>query len=364
MISLNEYVMLYEDSLNRSKTNLSSNDWNKHNYKYLKFILNKLINKDGILYLGNDNSKNKIDFDCSIIDDETIKKLEHFNIDNANITDFNEILKKYNITWTSINKKQITGIDGTVGNKGNEFEHEFYNNYEIYQDRIKEIIPYKKLINVTHDGSKNSSRPITFINNNIYAGGNNFNIGKTITDITVHTQDKGDIYLSLKATSTNTFWNGGLKKYFDMNFFTRNNILSNEGKSLLKLFDIDEDTFKQVFNMYRKQHDKFKRDDITSHIDNNIFYDFVRSIIGYGYILVHEIKPGNIEYINLTSKNNLESLISKVKSATIYYGGIQGNGKRVDIIVEMDKIHLKFNIRSKDGSKFPTHIMVDYKIIK
>ncbi|MEY3059951.1 MAG: Cyanophage [Bacteroidota bacterium] len=45
----------------------------------------------------------------------------------------------------------------------------------------------------------------------------------------------------------------------------------------------------------------------------------------------------------------------------VYYGGITGVGKRVDVVFESAKYIFKVNIRPKDRGVYPTHIMCDYK---
>jgi hypothetical protein len=45
----------------------------------------------------------------------------------------------------------------------------------------------------------------------------------------------------------------------------------------------------------------------------------------------------------------------------IHYGGVNGKGKRVDILFETKNYEFKFNIRSKSGGEtFPTHTNGDY----
>jgi hypothetical protein len=45
----------------------------------------------------------------------------------------------------------------------------------------------------------------------------------------------------------------------------------------------------------------------------------------------------------------------------VYYGGIDGKGKRIDLVFESAKYFFKVNIRNKQGGLYPTHIMCDYK---
>jgi hypothetical protein len=53
---------------------------------------------------------------------------------------------------------------------------------------------------------------------------------------------------------------------------------------------------------------------------------------------------------------------SKITSQPkVYYGGADGEGKRVDIVFESAKYIFKVNIRPKDRGVYPTHIMCDYR---
>jgi hypothetical protein len=49
-----------------------------------------------------------------------------------------------------------------------------------------------------------------------------------------------------------------------------------------------------------------------------------------------------------------------VSSPRVYYGGLEGNGKRVDIVIESPLYSFKINIRNKQGGIYPSHIMCDY----
>ena len=43
------------------------------------------------------------------------------------------------------------------------------------------------------------------------------------------------------------------------------------------------------------------------------------------------------------------------------YGGSRGTGKRLDIHCESSEYRFMFNLRNKQGGKYPSHIMCDYK---
>lgn len=112
MISLEQYVYIIEAE-NEGKRNksLMDHDWNYNNYNYPIMILNKLLSKEGYLYLGIEGKKDKLDFDCSKISDKTENELKHLlsNIKNVDENDFNKIMEPYGVRWRKINKGQLTG---------------------------------------------------------------------------------------------------------------------------------------------------------------------------------------------------------------------------------------------------------------
>lgn len=102
--------------------------------------------------------------------------------------------------------------------------------------------------------------------------------------------------------------------------------------------------------------------DITNDIHKVKFFDFLKSIIGCGFILVHLI-DNEVYYLDLRTEDDLNKFIGDViKNATIKYPN-DGNAKRIDIDVELSNIKFNFNIRSKNGGIYPTHFMADYKIL-
>ena len=45
---------------------------------------------------------------------------------------------------------------------------------------------------------------------------------------------------------------------------------------------------------------------------------------------------------------------------TIYYGGKQGRGKRIDLEFSNNFYDFQMNIRNKQRGLYPSHIMLDY----
>ena len=81
--------------------------------------------------------------------------------------------------------------------------------------------------------------------------------------------------------------------------------------------------------------------------------------IGYGYWMVHG-KGSNVDcyevdeaYMKKASQNS--------GSIVLHYGGSRGSGKRLDIHMESSVYRFMWNLRNKQGGKYPSHIMCDYK---
>jgi hypothetical protein len=145
--------------------------------------------------------------------------------------------------------------------------------------------------------------------------------------------------------------------------------LTGNGETLLNMLNIDINKFRAVFTNYhgktvgKKSKSEKEIVDITSKLNNNkIFDEFVRSVIGYGFIMVHQISGDNVEFISFLTEDDLNKFVSNIEYAKVYYP-MDGNAKRVDIVVRYPNIEFKFNIRSKSGGILPTHLMADYKFI-
>ena len=373
-ISESNIASIYDCIINEAL--LQTKDFDKHNYKYIKGLLSKLLNGDNVRLgpTGNDGVINI----KQLSDDEKSKAksmlddLVNGEYDNISIERFNEIFSSVDLKLTRFFKGDYSGYsDGLEsGNKGNAFEAYFIKNYaEKFEDDIKKIFPYETRKGISADGQANTKRPLTFSNNSITCGkieGDDFNIGKTVTDVTVST-DKGDIYLSLKSGKSVTFVNAGIKTLFNKSFFDGEKAQGN-AKTLLDMLCIDEDKFRSVFLNYKGQEgrkERVEKDevDITNELKkNDIFKRFMKSVMGYGFIMVHQIKGDNVEYIDLLTSEALNKYIKDINKAVVLYPK-DGKAKRVDVVIEYDEIKFKLNIRSKDGGVNPTHLMADYEFV-
>ena len=354
---------------------LSNKDFDKHGYAYVRGLINKLIDGQPIR-IGGKGEDGSVGFDQLTKDEQELAKQFKQNLDSNNykettLNNFNDIFKSVKLGWTSFFKGDYSGYTKGLEskNKGNAFESEFIEGYQTegFEEDIKKIVPYKELKSIHADGALNQKRPLNISGDSILLSPctkGNFNIGKTVTDVTLDT-DKGPIYLSLKYGSSVTFCNAGIKTLFDKKFFEGGT--NKKAELFCDLFCLDQDRFREVFTNYTGVEGKRTKSqkesvDITKELaDNDKFMDFLKSVIGYGFILVHKNK-GHVEYHDLRTEKDLDSYIGRIKKAEILYP-VDGKAKRIDIVVTIDKLEIKFNIRSKDGGLFPTHLMADYSFL-
>ena len=357
---------------------LGTADYSKHGFQYALTLIDKLLNGEDVR-LGDKGDKGTVS--GKSLSSATKEKLQALkdNINTSTINDFNDAVKELNIKWTSIFKGDLTGYsDGLASkNKGNAFEAWFIEHFDDpdanIEPQIKAIAKYKKRTGEPRaDGALNQKRPLTFSGGKITCGpAGDYNIGKTVTDVTVPVDKCAtgkEVYLSLKYGNTVTFVNAGVKTLFTKEFFEGGK-LKGDGKDLLNMLCIDENKFREVFTSYsepdggKKKKASYDVVDVTSKLKSNAtFKEFMESVMGYGFILVHQISGTNIEYIDLMTESSMKHFISDIQSATVEYP-IGGSAKRVNVVVKYPSIEFSINIRSKDGGVLPTHIMADYKFV-
>lgn len=237
-------------------------------------------------------------------------------------------------------------------------------NTEAIKDIVNLIPSGFHMDKVIMEGEKNQKRPLKISSTSITTGtksSGGWNIGSTVTDITVVCKDKNKkehkLFLSLKMGSTVTFVNAGVTKYLQESEMKKGLIKNSQGKELLELFQIDNAKFCSIFNNYTGKGTGKETVNITSKLkSSSLFKEFMRSVIGYGYVLVHKI--GSKTYIIDMTKQIMENMIS-VNNAYILYPK-DGSAKRIDVVIEMNEIVIKINIRNKQGKLYPSHIMADY----
>lgn len=354
----------------------SNDDYTKHNYVYALAVIDKLLNGETIRI----GSKGEEEFDgASLKNNRALRDLKK-NIQGSTAKDFDDAVKGAGLKWTRIFKGDFTGYSKGLEtkNKGNAFEAQFIAEFDKFEPELKKLVGYKKLMGQPRaDGTLNQKRPLTFSGGKITCGpaGNN-NIGKTVTDVTVPVTKcaaapNGELYLSLKYGNTVTFVNAGVKTLFTKAFFDGEEDLSGDAKALLKMLCIEPDRFREVFTSYKgkapgEKKSKAQKEnvDITSKIKRNAtFKTFMQSVMGYGFVLVHQSNKGDVDFIDLTTESALNEFIADIEEAHVEYPK-PGEAKRVDVVIKYPKIEFKINIRSKDGGVLPTHIMADYKFTK
>ena len=362
-------IFLNESIININEVFFKSSDYEKHDFKYPLIIMSKIVNGDTI-NLGKDGKGGE--WVCKDI--ELAKKLFEDPDKIDTVQKFNDAMIKLNgPVWTKIFKGQASGyVDGVVKNAGSKFERDYLD----YLNTNPEAIG--KLNEITGEnwvgaeakcvGSDNVKRPLKFDKGIYLSTISGYNtIGDSVADIKLY---RGDdvLNLSLKNTKSTTFINTGIKKLFPSSVFkhyqeTAEIQISKEAKLMLDLFGIDSKRFLDVFIKYDNHitNEDYIADNTKLIKGNKLFKTFLDSVIGYNYILVHKIGK-EIHYYDLRKQENTDKFIGKVISSKIYYGGIQGKGKRVDIVIETTTLRLNINFRSKDGTVYPTHIMCNYII--
>lgn len=350
-------------------------DFIKHSYK--EDVINKIIST-GKIRLGEKGERE------IIIDDSTRANLqsEFDKIGILKVTkeDFDKIMLKYNLpTWNKYFKGDFSGYaKGLSKNKGIEFEEKYAANFDYYSEGLANFLGVDKLnmsqYNVVHCGGLNNSRPLKKGTYGPVISNNSETIGDAVADIKlVDSNGKTQYNLSLKKGNSTTFCNIGIKNIFSASSFEKYKKTGHyvpeknaniDGQDLLDMFHINNDKFANTFVSYKNEKQKENEVDITKELKNNkAIYEFLYSAIGYNYILVHQTANGKIEYYDLRTKSQMEKFLGNITSAKIYYGGMGGNAKRINIYIKTTKLKkLLINIRSKDGSIYPTHIMCDYTI--
>jgi hypothetical protein len=208
---------------------------------------------------------------------------------------------------------------------------------------------------VIPEGAKNQSRPLGFKSGGPVVEFSQGSAAETLTDITIEKGDK-KYYLSAKFGNTLTFFNSGVTKFLPASEIKAGKITNSDGIALLDTFGIDNETFCKVFNDYPDANFS-EQNGASTDYDLSKMKNLVKSGIGEGYYMV---KAGgkSSQFSNIDSEYT--DTASDVSAPIVYYGGIGGNGKRVDVTFESPTYKFKINIRNKQGGLYPSHIMCDY----
>jgi hypothetical protein len=270
---------------------------------------------------------------------------------------------------------QIVLSGGSSANKGNVFESSLtgdlnkfnaegftkdnqsqFTNLELTKEIVRELGLKKGGFQVIEEGRKNQKRPLKITPEGpeiIQAK----SVAETVTDITI-VKGKEKYYISLKYGGTVTFFNSGVTKFLPASQIKSGKITDTEGVTLLKALGIDNKTFCEVFNSYAKGK-PVKFPPKRGNSDKAKLQHLVSSGIGTGYYYAGGGKGSDLFFKIDEDYNKMASTI--ISDPIVYYGGIKGGGKRVDVVFESAKYIFKVNIRPKDRGVYPTHIMCDYK---
>ena len=319
-------------------------------FEYLKKTFPKLetpINLDS-------GQKKKVNISRSIENDTTIAKI------------------KKNAKIDVVTMKFGNGSSGNrgVNNRGNLFEPEFaaamlkwWKGETVSDTAMLDAI---KDLDATYDlrkwpklvidvvGGENTKRPLIYYPKLALTNtkGVGYDVGKSVTDITIHdgTVTGNKVYLSLKLGSTTTFFNVGIRKTLSPDAIKAYNI-EGDGLKLLETFKIDPKVFCDVFN------EKLDRG-YTETVRPTGLTELLKTGIGEGYHIIHKM-PGKI----LSKKMDTSALTtaSRIGSATIYYGGKGGSGRRIDYTLESSTYKFQLNIRdTQGGDGYPTRLMCNF----
>ena len=270
-----------------------------------------------------------------------------------------------------------------VANRGNLFENTFARAIESYwsgqevQDpmmlkaieNLSKTYNFKRLknLNVKEEGALNTKRPLQFRPGPyISSPTGSLDIGPTVTDLTLHkgkninnyTRSEVVSYLSLKLGGTTTFFNIGVKKILTKSEIQTGMVKDRDGIKLLDMFGIDNKTFCQIFNGTLK---KGFSSNTFNKINKRYLETFLQSGLGYGFHVIHKL-TSEIKSFKVDQSYMLQA--TKPRTCQVFYGGLGGQGKRVDIVIMTPKYKMKVNIRDTQGTDgYPTRIMGDFNYL-
>ena len=245
----------------------------------------------------------------------------------------------------------LYNIEGLTEENKSKFKYP-----DIIIEMSKEIGIKPGNFTVKLEGDKNQSRPLKFEGGNPIVGFSAGTAAATLTDLTI-TKENTPYYISAKFGNTLTFFNSGVTKIFPSDQIKAGEITNSLGKILLETFGIDNKTFCRVFNEYGETNFSKESGPSPKYSQSKI-KGLIKSGIGEGYYMAHGGTKGD-QFYEIDS--SYSDVASDTSSPDVYYGGLGGDGKRIDIVFESPTYRFKVNIRNKAGGLYPTHIMCDYK---
>ena len=358
MSFLSEAYSFFPETATEIETGLES-DWSDESIAEVISVLDYLKEKypDIDAPINIDKSKSKINVSRQLQDD----------VDLTNI--------KSQLGLSKITMKFGNGSSGNRGsnNRGNAFEGQWAATMEKWwagepiegdiADSVRDVVreydlDETKQLSINVVGGENTRRPLNISGNGVYLEnpkGKGFDVGPSVTDITLKTDDQ-TIYLSLKLGGTTTFFNVGVRTILRPEEIKRGEITNKNGLLLLKTFGIDPDKFCKVFN--QEEISRFEKIDKRPKFDRRSINNLLQSGIGHGYHVIHKLRGG------VLSKKMDEAAMKKaaqLSDITVYYGGKGGTGRRIDVVFESPSYKFKINIRdTQGGDGYPTRMMCDF----
>ena len=277
---------------------------------------------------------------------------------------------------------KLISAKGGGENKGNIFETDLENDfkklinesgkfkYPAFMEQFQKMLKNDTVIKVESTGKLNTPRPLKSDSSGLYVsvkgGGRTSDIGKGLADLIITTKAQKKFNLSLKYGSTVTFFNSGVGKIFIEADFKKGKFSDATAKALLDMFKIDPIRFRNVFMNYKAPDAQGKKTKAEKDIESvtvsaNKLKEFIKTVIGKNYHLVHLSNDGTIDMIAMT-ESFLEKAATPIKNKVDIHYPVGGSAKRIDIKLETSVFELNFNIRNKQGGILPSHIMCDYKI--
>ena len=233
-----------------------------------------------------------------------------------------------------------------------------------YKDFIYDIVKHYNLekcdeIKVVSEGRQNKKRPMKLVNDHWEIGTasrtNGYDIGATVTDITLHTRCKNvkrKIYLSLKTSGTTNLSNLGLKtNVFPVDEVKAGKIEKKDGLALMDTFGLNEEYLCSTFNEFQDGNRRYHKTETPNGYNRDLIKELIKGSLGYGYHYVHLQKGTKIKHLEI-DQNFLERA-STPSNVKINYGGDTGGAKRVNIHMTTPVFNMVFNIRNTTdkGSK-------------
>ena len=261
----------------------------------------------------------------------------------------------------------IENPDDLKSNKYRNFIFSLVDHYGLEKCTALRVVP---------EGAENKKRPMKIVNGHWQIGGasptKGYNIGATVTDVTLVTQCKGEqernTYLSLKTSGTTNLSNLGLKtNVFPVDQVKAGSITTEAGLALIDTFGLKQDLLCETFNAFQSGSRDFHEIDNSPSYDRNLLKELIKGSLGWGYHYVH-LHGGHIHHLEIDERFlNAASVASNVKVA---YGGNTGGAKRVNINLKTPLLDMAFNIRntSDKGSKadpdrvYPDKLQSGYKM--